>query len=37
LFPPLAAASAVVLGIELVLIVVNVILSLPWATVAPAK
>ena len=37
LFPPLAAASAVVLGIELVLIVVNVILSLPWAAVAPAN
>ena len=37
LFPPLAAASAVVLGIELVLIVVNVILSLPWAAAAPAK
>ena len=29
LFPPLAAASMVVLGIELVLIVINVILSLP--------
>jgi hypothetical protein len=37
LFPPLAAASAVVLGIELVLIVVNVILSLPWPTAASAK
>jgi hypothetical protein len=37
LFPPLAAASAVVLGIELVLIVVNVILSLPWPGAAPAK
>jgi hypothetical protein len=35
LFPPLAAASMVVLGIELVLIVINVILSLPWP--APAK
>jgi hypothetical protein len=35
LFPPLAAISGVVLGIELVLIVINVILSLPWP--APAK
>ena len=36
LFPPLAAASAVVLGIELVLIVVNLIVSLPWPA-PPAK
>ncbi|HXX50712.1 MAG TPA: hypothetical protein VEI98_05425 [Xanthobacteraceae bacterium] len=37
LFPPLAAASGVVLGIELVLIIINVILTLPWPTTAPAK
>jgi hypothetical protein len=37
LFPPLAAASAVVLGIELVLIVINLIVSLPSQAVAPAK
>jgi hypothetical protein len=37
LFPPLAAASAVVLGIELVLIVINLIVSLPWSAVAPSK
>jgi hypothetical protein len=36
LFPPLAAASMVVLGIELVLIVINVILTLPLpAATAP--
>jgi hypothetical protein len=37
LFPPLAAASAVVLGIELGLIVINLIVSLPWSAVAPSK
>jgi hypothetical protein len=37
LFPPLAAASGVVLGIELVLIIINVILTLPWPSTAPAK
>jgi hypothetical protein len=37
LFPPLAAASGVVLGIELVLIVINLILTLPWPATAPAK
>jgi hypothetical protein len=37
LFPPLSAASGVVLGIELVLIVINVILTLPWPSTAPAK
>jgi hypothetical protein len=37
LFPSLAAASGVVLGIELVLIIINVILTLPWPSTAPAK
>lgn len=37
LFPPLAAASGVILGIELVLIVINLIVSLPWSAVAPSK
>jgi len=37
LFPPLAAASVVVLGIELVLIVINLIVSLPWPAPTPAK
>jgi hypothetical protein len=37
LFPPLAVASGIVLGIELVLIVINLIVSLPWPKVAPAK
>jgi hypothetical protein len=37
LFPPLAAASGVVLGIELVLIIINLILTLPWPATAPAK
>src|SRR5690348_7317055 len=36
LFPPLAAASMVVLGIELVLIIVNVILTLPLKAAAAA-
>ena len=37
LFPPLAAASVVVLGIELVLIVINLIVSLPWPAPTPAR
>jgi hypothetical protein len=37
LFPPLAAASAIVLGIELVLIVINLLVSLPSQAIAPAK
>jgi hypothetical protein len=36
-FPPLAAASAVVVAIDLVLIVINLIVSLPSQAVAPAK
>ena len=37
LFPPLAAASMVVLGIELVLIIVNVILTLPLPAATASK
>jgi hypothetical protein len=37
LFPPLAAASMVVLGIELVLIIINVILTLPLPAATASK
>jgi hypothetical protein len=37
LFPPLAAAATVLAGIELLLVVIDIILTLPWAVTAPAK